>query len=92
MKGKIAVIISALLILSIGTGIVDYSRVYRFEIPLFCVTINAPDDGGSGTYVGLGYFFDIKGNFMPEDERPGVTNYVMKVFGVTVANGVRNKS
>jgi hypothetical protein len=33
-----------------------------------------------GTYQGLGYSFEIKGNFMPEDEFPGVTHYKYYLF------------
>ena len=48
------------------------------------------DDGGSGHYQGLGYSFDIKGHFMPEDECPGVTAYALRIFGVAVSAGTRD--
>ena len=89
MKKKIAIFICALLILCIGTGVIDYTRVHRFEKPWFCIISNGYDDGGSGTYIGLGYSFDIEGNFMPGDELPGVTKYNMRILGINVENGVR---
>lgn len=89
MKKKIVIFICALLILCIGTSVIDYMRVHKFEKPLFCIISNGYDDGGSGTYIGLGYSFDIEGNFMPEDELPGITKFNMRILGINVANGVR---
>ena len=90
MKKKIITLICVLLILCIGTGLIDYTRVHKFEKPWFCIISNGYDDGGSGTYIGLGYSFDIEGNFMPEDELPGVTRFNMRILGISVANGVRD--
>lgn len=90
MKKKIITLICALLVLCIGTGAIDYSRVLKFEKPWFCIILNGCDDGGSGTYIGLGYSFDIEGNFMPEDELPGVTKFNMRILGISAANGVRD--
>lgn len=90
MKKKLFLSLCILLILCIGTGMIDHSRVHKFEKPWFCIIINGYDDGGSGTYIGLGYSFDIEGDFMPEDELQGVTKYTMKAFGITIASGVRD--
>lgn len=90
MKKKIIAFMCALLILCIGTGVIDYTRVHKFEKPWFCIISNGCDDGGSGTYIGLGYSFDIEGNFMPEDELPGVTKFNMRILGINAANGVRD--
>ena len=74
------------------TGLIDFSRVHNFKRPVFCVlpAEYAFKDGGSGRYLGLGYSFDIKGNFMPEDECPGVTEYTARIFHVPVMVGVRD--
>ena len=50
-------------------------------------------DGGSGTYVGLGYSFDIEGNFVSEskDLLKGVTSYRGYLFGNEVARGFREQ-
>ena len=91
MKKKILIVVGILAVFWTGMGIIDCSRVHRFEKPFFCIIKDGGyDDGGSGTYIGLGYSFDIEGNFMPEDELPGVTEYTIKVFGTTISNGIRD--
>lgn len=71
--------------------VTDFIRVNDFERPVFCVLVNGADDGGSGTYIGLGYTVDIEGKFVTEDEvERGVTEFDMKLFGVLrVAAGIR---
>ena len=75
-------------------GAVDFALVHNYKKPLFCVGVDLADDGGSGRYVGLGYFFDIEGNFMPntetpatEDKKPKVTFYIGYIFGIEVSRG-----
>ena len=89
-KKKIIIAIACAVVLWIAVGIVDYGRVHSFEKPIFCVGTELADDGGSGTYVGLGYSFDIEGNFMPEAENPGVTSYRGYIFGIEVIRGFRD--
>lgn len=88
-KIKIALIVAA--IVWLGIFATDFVRVNNFEKPVFCVLVNGADDGGSGTYIGLGYTIDIEGNFVVEDEvERGVTKFDMKLFGVMrVAAGIR---
>ena len=76
----------------IAIGLVDYFRVSSFERPLFSFldVENSFEDGGSGTYKGLGYSFDIKGNFMPEDEYPGITSYTYYIFGTPIKASIRD--
>ncbi len=75
----------------VTAGAVDYWRVcHSFERPLFATAAVTAEDGGSGTYRGLGYHFIIEGNFMPEDELPGVTTYQYYLFGSHVKSGVRD--
>lgn len=70
---------------------IDFVRVGNFEKPAFCILVNGADDGGSGSYVGVGYTVDIEGNFVTEDEvERGVTEFDMKLFGILrVAAGTR---
>ena len=68
--------------------LIDFATVASGNKPIFCFGITA-DDGEAGTYIGLGYLFDIKGNFMPEDEVRGVTFYSLKIFGIPVMTGKR---
>ena len=70
---------------------VDYWRVVKnFEKPFFSFQIETQDDGGSGSYHGLGYTYLIKGNFMPLDEYQGVTNYHLFLFGYEIKSGLRD--
>ena len=69
---------------------VDFVKVNNFEKPVFSVLVNGADDGGSGTYVGLGYWTQIEGNFVTEDETErGVTQYDMKLLGIRVQAAIR---
>ena len=91
MRRKRLVLCAAILILLwIGTGAIDFLRVCSFQRPLFCLAGETADDGGSGRYVGLGYAFDIEGNFMPDNPDPGVTAYTGYLFGTEVASGTRS--
>lgn len=89
-KKKIIIAVICAVVLWIAIGIVDYGRVHNFEKPIFCVGSELADDGGSGKYVGLGYSFDIEGNFMPEDEFPGVTKWTYYLFGIEMQSQIRD--
>jgi hypothetical protein len=72
---------------------VDYRWVaHEFKKPIFAqLNINeAKKDGGSSTYRGLGYSFVIKGNFMPEDELPGVTYAEFYLLGKMISSSIRD--
>ncbi len=70
---------------------VDYVRVIKnFEKPFFSFQTETQDDGGSGLYHGVGYTYYIKGNFMPLDEFPGVTQYQLFLFGHEIKSGLRD--
>lgn len=84
-------VLAAILLSWLLAGATDFLRVASFEKPLFCILQDGADDGGSGHYVGLGYSFDIEGNFMPEDELKGVIRYTCRIFGVPVRSGLRDR-
>ena len=87
-KGKKMVIaILAVLVLWMCIGVTDFALVHNYRRPLFCICTESMQDGGSGKYVGLGYSFDIEGNFMPEEKNPGVTSFRGYVFGKEVSRG-----
>lgn len=91
MKKKILIPLIIAIVVWLAMGLTDFNKVVRnFEQPIFCILTNSADDGGSGKYIGLGYSFEIEGNFMPEDEFPGVTKYKAKIFGLTVSEEVRD--
>ena len=57
------IIISVLTILIVLWGVIfliDYSRCSHFKEPIFVVSGVTADDGGSGTYYGLGYKVKIQ--------------------------------
>ncbi|WP_461206369.1 hypothetical protein [Clostridium sp. DL1XJH146] len=83
--------ISSLLVLCILMTVTDYFRTtHSFEKPVFTRCINGYDDGGSGTYIGIGYSIEIEGNFMPEDEFQGVTHAQFSFFGKEVKDVIRD--
>ena len=90
MKKKIIIAIICVTLLFITMGLVDYVRVNRFEKPIFCIGTDLADDGGSGKYFGFGYSYDIEGNFMPEDEFPGVTKWTYYIFGIEIETQIRD--
>ena len=92
MKKKkiVFIVIGVILAIWLVVGIIDFSKVHSFEKPIFCIKTRAYKDGGSGHYVGLGYSFDIKGNFMPEDELKGVTEYSYYILGIRVQSAIRD--
>ncbi len=79
----VATVLCILILVTVCTAVFDYFRVRSAEKPIFTIPITA-DDGGTGTYYGLGYTIKIKGNFMPEDPLPGVKYYNYSIFGVQV--------
>ena len=89
MKKKTIMATACAALLWLAAGLVDYSRVHAFERPLFCICTEPLQDGGSGKYRGLGYSFAIEGNFMPDDEFPGVTKWTFSLFGIEVQSEAR---
>ncbi len=45
---------------------VDYYRCAQLKKPLFAMAVDTADDGGSGTYQGLGYTVEIDGELTAE--------------------------
>jgi hypothetical protein len=91
MKTKrILAILLTIVLLWAAVVLSEYRQVcHNFNRPNFTIPIRTVDDGGSGVYAGLGYSFVIKGNFMPEDEFPGVTQAKFYMFGKLAKEAVR---
>lgn len=73
--------------------VTDYwHTMHYFEKPIFAIMPGnaGADDGGSGTYTGIGYSIEIKGNFMTEDEFPGVTHAKFMLFGIEIDEALRD--
>lgn len=68
----------------------DLLRVNDFEKPIFARPAETFDDGGSGTYKGFGWRIELEGNFMPEDELPGVTKFEYYLLDDLILAGIRD--
>ena len=75
-------IVIVLLCIWISLGIIDLAAVAAGNKPLLSFPFITADNGGSGRYIGPGWAFDIRGNFMPEDKNPGVTEWTYYLFGI----------
>lgn len=88
---KVIIAILGIVVLWLCVGITDFALVHNYKKPLFCIGVELYQDGGSGKYAGLGYSFDIEGNFMPEAKNPGVTSYRGYIFGKEVSRSFWEK-
>lgn len=88
-KWSVTILVTVLVVL-IVMAVADLSLVHGFQKPLFARPAETMDDGGSGLYKGLGYSIRIEGNFLPEEELPGVTQYEYRVFGLLISAGIRD--
>lgn len=86
-KKRIVIIVLAIILLWVAAGVTDFALVHSYHRPLFCICTEPMQDGGSGKYVGLGYSFDIEGNFTPDTTDYGVTSYRGYIFGQEVSRG-----
>lgn len=75
MKKKYIAIVLVVIFLWLAAGVIDFALVHSYHKPLFSICIEPMQDGGSGKYAGLGYSFDIEGNFTPDSADYGVTSY-----------------
>ena len=63
MNKKIKILIIILLSIILLWGViflVDYFRCVNLKMPIFVISGEAADDGGSGTYYGLGYSVEVE--------------------------------
>lgn len=68
----------------------DLLRLKSFEKPIFARPTQLYQDGGSGTYTGLGWRIELEGNFMPEDELPGITQFEYYLFDDLILAAIRD--
>lgn len=85
----VLIIAAALLLAAVVMGCVDYDlAVNRHGRPECAVGFATYDDGGSGHYYGLGYGFEVHGNFVALDPTDyGVREWSFYILGVKVASG-----
>lgn len=87
---KLFLIFIFLFLLWFAAAAADLFRLNNFEMPIFARPTVTADDGGSGTYKGLGWRIEIKGNFMPEDELPGITQYEFYLMDELIHAAIRD--
>ncbi len=67
MKKVFKKVICTLILFIVIVTIVDYNQtIHKLRKPIFAQVINSADDGGSGTYIGIGYSVNIKGDLTVE--------------------------
>ena len=79
-----------LFLLWFAAAATDLIRLNSFEMPVFARPAELADDGGSGTYKGFGWHIEIEGNFMPEDELPGITQYEFYLMDDLIHAAIRD--
>lgn len=57
---KVVIVAIAFTILWSSIFVIDYSRCNNLKMPIFVVSKETADDGGSGIYYGLGYKVRVK--------------------------------
>lgn len=92
---KVVFVLIFILILLISLSLarlgIDYVRVMLLhDKPIFAIKDVGADDGGSGTYIGRGYSFEIKGKFLEFDDYYGVTEATFYIFDYKIYTYSRN--
>ena len=87
---KIFLVFVFIFLLWFAAAATDLLRLNSFEKPIFARPTITADDGGSGTYKGFGWRIELEGNFMPEEELPGVTKYEYYLFDDLIHAGIRD--
>ncbi len=84
----ILIVLGAVLVLWGTVFFVDYSRATSLKAPIFVVSAGVTaDDGGSGTYYGLGYTVYVKKSIDP-DYGVTVRAVEMRMFGNVIGASV----
>ena len=90
MNKKTKLLISILLSLILFWGIIfgiDYFRCSNLKMPIFVIPGDTADDGGSGTYYGLGYSVEVEKNVSAE-YGVQIESVEMYIFDKFVGGGI----
>ena len=90
MNKKIKVLLIIVLSLILLWGVIfaiDYFRCSNFKMPVFVIPGETADDGGSGTYYGLGYSVDVEKNISAEYGEQ-IESIEMYIFDKFVGGGI----
>ena len=81
----VLIIVGVLIVLWGAMFATDYIRCSSLKEPLFVIAKGTTaDDGGSGTYQGLGYIVEVE-KYIDSEGSPCVSATEMKMFGMTIA-------
>ena len=90
MKKSLKIVISIIAILIVLWGIIfftDYLRCSNFKEPIFVVAGVTADDGGSGTYYGLGYKVKIE-KIISAEHGPTLVRVEMYMFDKFITGAI----
>ena len=91
MKKIVISIIIALIVLWGIIFFIDYSRCANFKEPIFVVSGVTADDGGSGTYYGLGYKVKMEKNISAE-AGPALVKVEMYIFDKFITGAISDEN
>lgn len=66
----------------------DFLRIKSFEEPIFTYCKSADEE--VRIYYGIGYSFEVQGNFRLDDEFYGITQYKFYILGKYIKGGLRD--
>ena len=90
MKRILKVIIGIIILLIILWGIIffiDYTKCAKLEMPIFVIARETADDGGSGTYYGLGYKVEVEKNLSAQYGAQ-ITKIEMYIFNKFITGAI----
>lgn len=90
MNKKIKVLIIILLFIILLWGViflVDYFRCLNVKMPIFVISGEIADDGGSGTYYGLGYSVDVE-KYVSAEYGAQIESVEMYMFDRCIGGGI----
>lgn len=82
-------IVTAILVLWSIIFAIDYVRCSNFKMPIFIIAGETADDGGSGTYYGLGYKVEIRKSISAEYGEQ-LVKVEMYMFNKFIAGAIAN--
>ena len=89
-KQYIIILISALVVVWLSMFVTDFISASTLREPKFVLPIDTADDGGSGTYLGLGYTVELEAR-LDVDLGVVIEKTEMKVFGRVIASSERER-
>ncbi len=94
MKKGVKIILAIIVVLILcwlAMFSIDYNRVTNLEMPIFVIGIDTADDGGTGTYYGLGYKVEVVKNISAE-YGVQIQETEMYMFGKVIAGAIADYS